>query len=189
MSHVTALNKCFFIDKPNGERIYGGYNVDIPHREHRQNVHEYSSTYVYSKISQRIYNLHKKQIFSLGLGDIFAKYWKKVTSNSLWCTETACMADNDRFIFGNKSKHKTFLYAFNSDKSIELTETIKEKRYGCSIYHDEFHKIIYGDVKSMEWYDMNKDKWLVINVSQKESHYNSLKNIWYSPFNQNIIYW
>ena len=58
--------------------------------------------------------------------------------------------------------------------------------YGYSIYHDMYHKIITFGTRSAEWYDLNKDKAIVFTRFARDFHH--VKNVWYSPFNPNILY-
>ena len=98
------------------------------------------------------------------------------------------MVDNDRFmaIMNVDNGRKCHLHAMNETKlSIPLADSCENRYYDQSIYHEYYHKIITVGSKSTEWYDINKDKSMII--ARYENKY-MLSNIWYSPFEPNILY-
>ena len=123
---------------------------------------------------------------------------------------TACMVDNNRAIsilggdmFGDASK-KAELFALNCNKSVSLRDMEIERDKALSLYSNDLHKIFIVDVlkekkryyrnegkyywsnnRYLEWYDINKDKWVLIEdhcIDMQE-----LSNMYISKIDPNIL--
>eukprot|EP01084_Bolivina_argentea_P024388 45446_1 len=77
-------------------------------------------------------------------------------------------------------------------KSIQCKDMIKHRINGYSIYDNKFHRVIIGSDNTIEYYDINKDYWILIN-SETNFNYSSIMmnikpNIFISDYNPNILF-
>ena len=100
-----------------------------------------------------------------------------------------CMVDNDRFMaIMNSHDKKCYLHAMNQTKlSVVIADACVNRYKNYSMYHNIYHKIITAGDLSAEWYDINKDKSMII-ADYADYPKPTLQNIWYSPFNPAILY-
>eukprot|EP01084_Bolivina_argentea_P034731 64320_1 len=122
---------------------------------------------------------------------------------------TCCMVDN-RFLailggdtFGDASKTAE-IYSLNFNKSVSIKDMEIEKDFAFSLYHETFHRIIVVDTfkeknryyrsedksysmnhRLMEWHDINKDRWMVI---ENDIEMKQLSNVFVSQINPNILF-
>ena len=149
------------------------------------------SSAVYNQQNQSLYYFYKNAIHSLDFSKKFCVDWEIWRNNLDFMIQDSasyCMVDRDRFIAViNANKRKSYLFAMNETKlSIQIGDCCSDGFHRRSIYHDIYHKIITAGHKEFEWYDINKDQSMIFSrYSKKIAH---PENIWYSPFNPNILY-
>lgn len=205
VSNITCIHPHFYGEN---EPKYNIYNIGFP-RAPNCKYSSYSSA-IYNPSESILYHFDNDGIYSLDFGasyeNIFAmdfdqkewgwKVWKNKANLKIKFENTAshCMVDNDRFIAViNANNKKSYLFAMNETKlSISIADCCRDGLYRKSMYHNKLHKIITIGNDSFEWYDINKDKSMIF---AKHQSYNGdgnckgyVENIWYSPFNPNIIY-
>lgn len=100
-----------------------------------------------------------------------------------------CMVDNDRFIAMIDSQISE-LYALNCHESIRISAPNQSpsiyNKANC-VYHNKYHRIIYGNNSGIQWYDINKDKWMLI-MDKYQSQTLKMCNIWISNINKNLLF-
>ena len=171
---------------------YHGINTAIPGwtNSHR------STRPIYNNAQQTLYTIYDGAIFALDFKDNFDNFvglsseWKlwKITDKTIQHGASLCMVDNDRFMAViNANGKESYLYALNETKiGIELADACEYRSRDYSLYHEYKHKIITIGSKSGEWYDLNKDKSMILTRFEPDYHYE--KNVWYSPFHPSILY-
>eukprot|EP01084_Bolivina_argentea_P159892 278490_1 len=177
--NLTIMNK----QSISGNKCIGGYKFDLPLFP---DYHMYAApSIVYNKSQKMLFAMNidtdiakcKNVIDALNLNQTNLK-WKRFAMNLTYqrYATSVCMVDNDRFISivggmdntGNnhyETLETAELYALNCKKSIALKNMNKKKSASSSIYHNLYHKIIVAGEKDhhgMEWFDINKDKWVTI---------------------------
>ena len=199
-SHLTVIH-------PND--LQNIYNFELP--LFPQKV--INPSIIYNKYNETLYamngrsnnwnDLNGKTIYSLDFNSkpsVSNKAWKwNKLCHSLQCMRfdtSLCLIDNNIFIIGGS--RGTFclnyveLFNINSMKSIWIQNMNKKRMNAANVYHDKFYKIIVASDNNLEWYDINVDKWIMIescpNYNYWHKQMNIRPNIWISSFNPNIIF-
>ena len=172
----------------------------------------YNPSIVYDDNKQTLYAMHMgshldKSINKLNLNSIKELQWQQMDDLSIYRKKASvCMVDNNRFIgiFGGDigfSKGSTLveLYAINCEKSIRLNDSNLEYMSNAkSLYNDKLHRIVLSEISGMrdsvEWYDINKDKWIthkldILRRSKAMNGYGKRKQdqIWFYRNNPYIL--
>ena len=203
ISSVTALHPEFY--KPNTDPMtYWGYNVVLSQYHSDLQL----SRPIYNKKQQSLFrispntNLQGNHIYVLDLGKqsmqqgeylyISSFRWKtwKVMDHIVKLGVSLCMIDNERFMaMMNAKGKKSYLYAMNETKlGIRLADACEKRTYAQSLCHDDYHRIITIDNQSAEWYDLNKNK-AVMLTRFVWPNFVPISDGWdFAPFDRNTLY-
>ena len=190
VASITAIHPQFY--EPNADTTsvkYCGYNMKIP--KWRHNKYADGTRVIYNKKQHRLYKMQNYNIYALDFKSQHDENeneeshknhnWKvwKVADHEIKAGASLCMIDNDRFMaIINAYDKVSYLYSMNETKvSVQLADACENRWMDHSIYHDLYHKIItVGDI-SAEWYDLNKDRTMLI--ARFDSQYLHVKQVWY----------
>ena len=188
-SNIVALHPQFCNYRTN---TYQGYSVLFPNTYRGQQAGSMKA--VYNSYDHVLYHFHEKQVYSLDLNMSPFKNWKKWKDNTgfeVTHSASCCMVDNNRFIAVIGANNiKSYILALNETKlAVPIADCCQIGWYRKSMYHDKLHKIITVGDKSLEWYDFNKDKSLVIKSCWEDDLLEGYpENIWYSSYNPRVLY-
>ncbi len=197
--NVTALHPQFCqnqwsmsMSSTETEFKYFGYNLNLP----TPKIYS-ASQCVYSQKDQKLYKPEGAVIRLLDLSKKHNKIsdwkWEIWKDHIDICPQihmgaSFCMVDNDRFMaIMNANGKKSYLFAMNDTKlGIPLADACENRWKSQSIYHKMHHKIITVGGSNAEWYDLNKNKAMII--ARYKDKYLNINNVWYSPFDPNVLY-
>ena len=199
-SHLTVFH-------PND--VNNAYNFELPLFPEKQ----VNPSVIYNQNNEILYAMNGKSnnwdaingktIYSLDFNSCTSnKKWKwNILCNNLKCMRfdtSLCLIDNNIFIMGGSrgtySLDYVELFNINSMQSIWLKNMNKKRRNAFNFYHDKLHQIFVGSDNNLEYYDINKDKWVMIqsltnfNYSNNYTAMNNAGNIWKSEYDPNVIF-
>ena len=181
------------------------YNFELPSFPHSI----WNPSIVYDAKNEKLYALdlqlqpyrkaHKAAIFTLNLNaNHCKKQWKwDYPSNTLKIDRydtSVCCVNGNLFVIGGMRVYNPLkeveLFAVNSLQSIRLASMQKKRIFAGSAYHHKFHRIMVASDDDAEMYDINQDKWLMIQ-SKLHFDYSSMNlkpTIWESEYNPNVLF-
>eukprot|EP01084_Bolivina_argentea_P123424 218717_1 len=189
VSSITALHPEFCDTMYSEPDEYYGYNFVIP------TFKKYSySRCVYNETQQILYKSEGEQIYSLCLTDTKCdenwkwNVWQENINPYIEAGTSVCMIDNDKYMaLINANDKESYLFTMNESKSIiRIADACVVRCMGYSMYHNIYYKIATIGEYTAEWYDINKDKSMII--CEYKNQPKRINNVWYHPLDPNVLY-
>ena len=169
-----------------------------------------NNSFVYNPHSQTIYCLYRRYVKSLNLNHDFSKMndWNMFHSeldNRYRYNNCVCCMVQDNFIAmiggydfnaGGTEQDRFKLFALNCGETVVLKSYQYAIHSGnaCAIYHDKLHYLLVHHGIGFNYYDINKDEWMVQRrMSGADWGFGSRDQfhdgkLWISKNNPNVIY-